>query len=86
MYSESCAFDEASVTFKEFDGYVTMLIGKKNVANVSVDLFHTNVKSETLGTCYCSHASQISCLQIRSDSEGTLSAEKCVRTSTLDIQ
>ena len=28
MYSESCAFDYASVTFKESDGYVTVLTGK----------------------------------------------------------
>ena len=28
VYSESCAFDYASVTFKESDGYVTVLIGR----------------------------------------------------------
>ena len=28
MYSESCAFDYASVTFKESDGYVTVLTGR----------------------------------------------------------
>ena len=28
VYSESCAFDYASVTFKESDGYVTVLIGE----------------------------------------------------------
>ena len=28
VYSESCAFDYASVTFKESDGYVTVLTGR----------------------------------------------------------
>ena len=28
LYSESCAFDYASVTFKESDGYVTVLTGR----------------------------------------------------------
>ena len=28
VYSESCAFDHASVTFKESDGYVTVLTGR----------------------------------------------------------
>ena len=28
VYSESCAFDKASVTFKESDGYVTVLTGR----------------------------------------------------------
>ena len=28
MYSESCAIDYASVTFKESDGYVTVLTGR----------------------------------------------------------
>ena len=29
MYSESCAFDYASVTFKESDGYVTVFTGRR---------------------------------------------------------
>ena len=29
VYSESCAFDYASVTFKESDGYVTVLTGRR---------------------------------------------------------
>ena len=43
VYSESCAFDYASVTFKESDGYVTVLTGRGPVANASVELFHAKV-------------------------------------------
>ena len=43
VYSESCAFDHASVTFKESDGYVTVLTGRGPDANASVELFHTKV-------------------------------------------
>ena len=38
VYSESCAFDYASVTFKESDGHVTVY-----VANAFVELFHAKV-------------------------------------------
>ena len=47
MYSESCAFDYASVTFNESDGYVTVLTGREDrVGNASVKLFHA--KSQRL--------------------------------------
>ena len=41
VYSESCAFDYASVTFKDSDGHVTVLTG--TAANASVELFQAKV-------------------------------------------
>ena len=41
VYSESCAFDYASVTFKESDGYVT--VGSGPDANASVELYSAKV-------------------------------------------
>ena len=43
VYSESCAFDFASVTFKESDGYVTVLTGKGPDVNASVELYRAKV-------------------------------------------
>ena len=43
VYSESCAFDYASVTFKESDSYVTVLTGRGPVANASVELYRAMV-------------------------------------------
>ena len=58
VYSESCAFDYASVTFEESD--VAVLTGRGPVANASVELFHAKVSVEGLGTFSRSHASEIS--------------------------
>ena len=43
VYSESCAFDYASVTFKESDGYVTVLTGNGPDVNASVELYRAKV-------------------------------------------
>ena len=43
VFSESCAFDYASVTFKESEGYVTVLNDGGPVANAPVELFHAKV-------------------------------------------
>ena len=44
VYSESCAFDYASVTFKESDGYVTVLtLSEDPDADAFVELFHAKV-------------------------------------------
>ena len=44
VYSESCEFDYASVTFKESDGYIIVMTHAEDpVANASVELFHAQV-------------------------------------------
>ena len=54
VYSESCEFDYASVTFKESDGYVTVL--RMLLSSCSMQWS----ASEGFGTFSCSHASEIS--------------------------
>ena len=60
MYSESCAFDYASVTFKESDGYVTVLTGRRPVAKLLSSCSTQRSASEGLGTFSRMHASEIS--------------------------
>ena len=43
VYSESCAFDHVSATFKVSDGYVTELLAKDPAANASVELYRAKV-------------------------------------------
>ena len=61
VYSESCAFDYASVTFKESDGYVTVLTGRGHRCECFCRVCTTHRSaSEGLGTFSCNHASEIS--------------------------
>ena len=55
VYSKSCAFDHASVTFKKSDGYVTVLTGRGPRCCST-----QRSASERLGTFSCSHASEMS--------------------------
>ena len=61
VYSESCAFNYASVTFKESDGYVTVLTGRGPRCECFCRVVpRKRSTSERLGTFSCSHASEIS--------------------------
>ena len=61
VYSESCAFDYASVTFKESDGYVTVLTGRGPRCEFFCRVVpRKGQASEGLGTFSRSHASEIS--------------------------
>ena len=74
MYSESCAFKYASVTFKEYDGYVTVSTGRgprcecfcrvvpRNGQRLNLDLEHF------LAVMRARYPS----LQVRSDNEEAL--------------
>ena len=67
VYSESCAFDYASVTFKESDGYVTVLTGRGPRCECFCRVVPTQRSaSERLGFLAVMRA-RCPCLQVRSD-------------------
>ena len=73
VYSESCAFDYASVTFKESDGYVTVLTGR----GPRCECFCRVVPSKGQRLKDLEHFLAImrarhDCLQVRSDNEEPL--------------
>ena len=43
VYSEFCALDYASITFKGSDGCVTVLTAEDPIVNASVESFHVKV-------------------------------------------
>ena len=73
MYSESCAFDYASVTFKESDGYLTVLTGR----GPRCECFCRVVPREGQRLKDLEHVlavmrARYHCLQVRSDNEEAL--------------
>ena len=61
VFSESCAFDFASVTFNASNGYVTVLTWQRTPLRLLLSSCSTQGSpSELLGTFSCSHASEIS--------------------------
>ena len=73
MHSESCAFDNASVTFKESDGYVTVLTG----SGPRCECFCRVVPRKSQRLKDLEHflavmRARYPCLQVRSDNEEAL--------------
>ena len=61
VYSESCAFDDVSVTLKESDGYVTVLTGRGTPMRMLLSSCSSQRSaSERFGTFCRSHASEMS--------------------------
>ena len=76
VYSESCAIDYASVTFKESGGYVTVLTAEDPVTNACVELFHTKSQHlKDLEHFLAVMRARYPSLQVRSDNEEALKHE-----------
>ena len=70
VYSESCAFDCGSVTFKESDGYVTVLTARRPPCGRVVP--HKGQHLKDLEHFLAVMRARYLCLQVRSDNEKAL--------------
>ena len=71
VYSESCAFDYASVTFKESDGYVTVLTGRRCECFCRV-VPRKGQRLQDLEHFLAVMRARYPCFQLRSDNEEAL--------------
>ena len=73
VYSESCAFDHASVTFKESDGYVTALTGRGPRCECFCRVVpRKGQRLKDLEHFLAVMRARYLCLQVRSDNEEAL--------------
>ena len=73
VYSESCAFDYASVTFKESDGYVTVLTGRGPRCECCCRVVpRKGQRLKDLEHFLAVMRTRYHCLQVRSDNEEAL--------------
>ena len=73
VYSESCAFDYASVTLKESDGYVTVLTGRGPRCECSCRVVpRKGQRLKDLEHFLAVMRARYPCLQVRSDNEEAL--------------
>ena len=73
VYSESCAFDYASVTFRETDGYVTVSTGRGPCCECfSRVVPHKGQRLKDLEHFFAVMRARYPCLQVRSDNEEAL--------------
>ena len=73
VYSESCAFDYASVTFKEFDGYVTVFTGRGPRCECFCRVVpRKGQRLKDLEHFLAVMRAKYPCLQVRSDNEEAL--------------